>query len=132
MYAALAMATVLIDEPYYLSNNSGSTTNMEKFRLAGPELPMTTNKSHQLPFHTRASVVVGGFTLLAFYFSRYYRYWGGRKASLSRFPLLYYLSSPATALIYDPGKSSENRRHLTAQQGLGAPRRRKINDICIF
>ena len=96
------MATVPIDESYYLNNNSTSATNMEEFRLTGPELPMAATKPFQLPLHVRAwvwLVVVVGFTLLSFYFGGYYRYWRGRKASLSRLPLPYHFSSLANADI---------------------------------
>lgn len=128
------MATALMNESYYLNNNS--TTHREEPRLVvEPELPMAMTKSSQIPLHVRAwvwfVVIVGGFTLLAFYFNGYCRYWGGRKASLSRFPLPYHLSGPTKTLIYNPGIPSENHRHPLTQQELGGPRRR-INDICIF
>ncbi|RPB24528.1 hypothetical protein L211DRAFT_848836 [Terfezia boudieri ATCC MYA-4762] len=131
---AFAMATALMNESYYLNNNS--TTHREEPRLVvEPELPMAMTKSSQIPLHVRAwvwfVVIVGGFTLLAFYFNGYCRYWGGRKASLSRFPLPYHLSGPTKTLIYNPGIPSENHRHPLTQQELGGPRRR-INDICIF
>lgn len=63
--------------------------NREEFLLGGPEAPpLTTIESSHIPSYLRIWVWVvigGGFTMLAFYF-RYYQHWGGKEASLSRFP----------------------------------------------